>query len=160
MDNRTSQNSHTTNPGGSAGAAGGASSRVSSSDRPQPTAPSQARGATSANARTASAQSQRRPSGFAAPEPPKRRAAVQSAQPKRDKKPKHEWKLRNKRTQSKRMDWKKLLLAIALIVALLTAAVALIFNGKSVHHDLPKVTRGDEATPEPEITADAGEDAA
>ena len=58
------------------------------------------------------------------------------------------------------MDWKKLLLAIALIVALLTAAVALIFNGKSVHHDLPKVTRGDEATPEPEITADAGEDAA
>ncbi len=157
MDNRTSQNSHTMNPGGSAGTASGASPRVSSSDRPRPAAPSQARGAASTNARAARAQNQRRPSGFAAPEPPKRRAAIPSAQPKRDKNSKREWKLRNKRERSKRMDWKKLLLAIALIVALLAASLALIFGGRGVHHDLPKVTRGDEATPEPEVTADVNE---
>ena len=142
-----------------------------------PARPAQARsGATDARSRftgeqtriaSAGAQPQRRPSGFAIPEETKRRPAPAPQSPKEEedseKKPRRfplslrkskeeqSDKSPTKRSQVKKLSWKKkLLIALAVLLVLLGIFLLIFGRGGGTYHQLPRIERGGESAYEPE----------
>lgn len=139
MQNQTPQGPRKQYAGRFAGAAGSASTRATSQPASTGTGPS------------------RRPSGFAAPEVPKRAPEPRPKAQEENAKRRRWFKRREKPANNKRGEakrgawWKYLLIALALLLALVLL-LTLIFGGNKTYHQLPRVERGSDSAYAPEET--------
>ncbi len=116
--------------------------------------------------RSAGAQPQRRPSGFAVPEDERRRFSAAEA-PKEDGAPEKKpgrfklfarrsreeggGKSPTKRSQVKKLGWKKkLLIALVMLLALFLLLVLIFGRDDGTYHQLPRIERGGDSAYEPD----------